>query len=488
MHLDLFLADVPPRQRSETLFAQIRDGISSGRFVPGDRLPTSRDLADELGVARSTITTVYGRLIAEGYVEARQGAGTFIADHRPGPGAATAGPVASSGVGVRRPSPPGVPPLAAPAGGWDVDLRTGRPDPALFPLVDWRRCVVTASQSPPPGYGHPAGHPELRRALAAWVRRSRGVHATPDQVLVTAGAQGAFDLCARVLVDAGDRVAVENPGYPPAWRAFEHHGARIDPVPVDSEGIVVAAIPDHSRAIYVTPSHQSPTGVILSASRRRELLDFAATHDAVIVEDDYDTEYRYVDRPLEPLHRIDTAGRVIYVGSFSKTLSPSLRLGFLVAPEPIVEALTATRAHVDTQPPHLNQAAFAHFLATGGFEKHLRRTHRIYRARRDHLTQALDTLRVRGVIVGYAPCTAGLHTLIRFHPDTNPTTIAESMRSRGVAIDTATDLSIGPATHGVILGYGLADTAQLERAIELLDAAVTTFSWPTSGRNSSAQR
>lgn len=268
-------------------------------------------------------------------------------------------------------------------GGAPIDLRMGRPDPGLFPLVEWRRSVTGVLHTAPPGYGEPAGLPELRRALAAWIGRSRGVSVSAESILVTSGAQGAFDLCARLTCAAGDTVAVENPGYPPAGRAFEHHGATLAPVAVDDEGIVVDEIPADTRLVYVTPSHQAPTGAILSAARRRELLALATDRDMVLVEDDYDTEFRYVDRPLEPLHRLDTTGRVLYVGSFSKTLSPSLRLGFLAASPAMVRALTAVRSVTDTQPPHLTQAALAAFILSGQFERHLRRTRRTYRTRRD---------------------------------------------------------------------------------------------------------
>ena len=309
---------------------------------------------------------------------------------------------------------------------WRADLRTGRPDPRLFPVVEWRRSALSALQAAPPGYGDPAGLPSLRVALAAWVGRSRGVVVGPEHVIVTAGAQGAFDLLARTVLAPKASVAVENPGYPPAWRAFRHAGARLLPVPVDPDGMVVDDLPSKARAVYTTPSHQAPTGAILSTARRHQLLDVARRDDLVVIEDDYDTEYRYVDRPMEPLQRLDPE-RVVYVGSFSKTISPSLRLGFLVAPPDLADALVATRGDVDTQPPHLTQAALAAFTTSGDLDRHLRRTRRTYRARRSHLLGLLSELAAEGVIVAHDPCLAGLHVTIRLPDDVAISVLVERL-------------------------------------------------------------
>ena len=341
--MDLFLDSTISGGKTSALFEQLRDAIVSGRLAVGDRLPPTRDIASQLGVSRNTVTTVYGRLAAEGYIEGRAGAGSYV----------TAG--ISAGL-HRRQQPAALEPIKRAAsstvqwslGGFDeepptFDLRTGRPDPALFPLVDWRRCMTTAMQIAPGGYGDPAGVPALRRAIAHWVGRSRAVEATADQVVVTAGAQQGIDLVTRLLVEPGQVVAVEDPGYPPAARLFAASGAEVVAVPVDSEGIVVEQIPTEARMVYTTPSHQSPTGVTMSMARRRELLRFAENNDVAVIEDDYDSEYRHSDRPLEPLHRLDLHGRVVYVGSFSKTLSPSLRLGFIVLPPSLVSAAITLR-------------------------------------------------------------------------------------------------------------------------------------------------
>ena len=473
MTVDLFLDGVPARQRSAALYEQLHTAIAHGRFAAGDRLPTTRSLADELGIARSTIATVYARLVAEGHALGRVGDGTFV-----GPTTATvraASPVPAPFARAVRQTGRSVADLESPPRGWLADLRSGRPDPALFPLTDWRQSVTSTLHLPPPGYDHPAGLPELRRAIAAWIKRSRGVDATADHVLVTAGAQGAFDLCAHTIVGPDDAVAVEDPGYRLARASFAARGARIVAVPVDRDGIVVDHIPSHARVIVVTPSHQAPTGALLSPDRRRQLLQRAGELDAIVIEDDYDTEYRYVDRPLEPLHRLDTSGRTVYVGSFSKTISPSLRLGFLVAPPRVVDALADARRVVDAQPPHLTQAALAAFITNGAFERHLRRTRRAYRERRDLLVARLAGMADDGSISAFAPCQAGLHTTVSLPDGIDAEDLARRLHVAGVAIATTADDQLDNRPSDLVIGFGLADGNRLTVALDLISATLSTL-------------
>ncbi len=455
MSVELFLDDVPPRRRAAAVYQQLRDAITSGRLVSGDRLPTSRDLAADIGLSRTTIATAYARLGAEGYTTGRFGDGTFVAagQHQMG----------EPGPWPRRAN------LAAPP--WRADLRTGRPDPRLFPVVAWRRSALPALQAAPPGYGAPAGLPSLRAALAAWAGRSRGVIAAPEHVLVTAGAQGAFDLLARTILAPATAIAVENPGYPPAWRAFSKAGARLAPVHVDAEGLVVEHIPRRARAVYTTPSHQAPTGAIMSTARRRQLLDIARRDDVLVIEDDYDTEYRYVDRPIEPLQRLDPE-RVVYVGSFSKTISPSLRLGFIVCPPEVADALLTTRADIDTQPPYLTQAALAAFITSGELDRHLRRARRTYRARRQHLLGLLAELVARGVIVDHDPCLAGLHVSVRVPADVTIPLLVERLEKQGVAINMTSQAWLGAAGPLLELGFGIADEPELDTGVAELARAM----------------
>ncbi len=470
MTLDLFLHGVPPRQRSAALYRQLQGAIADGRLAAGDRLPTTRSLAEELGLARSTVTSVYARLVAEGHAQGRVGDGTFVA-----PTTATvyaAAPMPAPFAHADRYEANSAPGLEPPPGGWVADLRSGRPDPGLFPLTDWRRAVGNTLHRPPPGYGDAAGLPELRRTIAAWVKRSRGVDATEDHVLITAGAQGAFDLCAHALVGTGGAVAVESPGYRPARSAFAARGARIIAVPVDRDGIVVDQIPIDASVIVVTPSHQAPTGALLSPDRRRELLERAAELDAIVIEDDYDTEYRYVDRPLEPLHRLDTSGRTVYVGSFSKTISPSLRIGFLVAPPAVVAALADARTVVDAQPPHLTQAALAAFITSGAFERHLRRTRRVYRDRRDLLVARLTSMADDGAISAFAPCHAGLHTTVTPPVGIDADDLARRLRASGIAVTTTADDQLDDGPSDLVIGFGLADSQRLEVALDVISSTI----------------
>lgn len=344
----------------------------------------------------------------------------------------------------------------------------------LVPLVEWRRHVTTALQQLPPGYGDPTGLPNFRRALAVWIGRSRSVMTVPDNVIVTAGAQQGFELIGRTVFARGDVVVVEDPGYALARHAFASLGLRVVGVPVDDEGIDVSRIPERARGVYVTPSHQAPTGVTMSAARRRQLLLLAAARDIAVIEDDYDTEFRHVDRPLEPLHRLDPAGRVIYVGSFSKSLSPSLRLGFLVVPESLREAILSTRRVVDTQPPHLVQAAMATFLREGFFDRHLRRTRRIYSERHAVVMVGVRDLERRGLIEPVYSSNAGLHVTVSLHENCDAANVVARMRQRGVVMETTEDSWMDTPKPGLVIGFGLATGDQLNDALTYLRKELTS--------------
>ena len=469
MWMDVYLDPGEPRRTSARLYDQVRAAVAAGRLTAGDRLPTSRSLAADLGIARSTVTTVYGRLVAEGILEARVGDGTYVATH-PIVGSAPAASLDASEL-VRRH------PLAAPEPRTiervDIDLRTGRPDPAMFPLVAWRRAVKQAAELPPPGYGDPAGLPELRSALAAWVGRSRGIDATADDVLVTAGAQQAFGLCADVLAAPDDVVAFEDPGYEPARRAFLARGLRVEAVPVDRQGLVVSEIGDRVSCVYVTPSHQAPTGVTMSVDRRRQLLELAAERRLAIIEDDYDTEFRHVDRPLEPLHRLDGAQRVVYLGTFSKTLSPSLRIGFVIAAPSVIRAFTATRQIGDVQPPHLTQAALANLIVSGDLDRHIRRSRAVLARRHAAVRAHIADLHDAGLCAAPWPSIAGLHTMLELHPGTDADLVCERLGERGILVDSTNDNWIGDPRPALSIGYGLASEAQLATAFERIRSVLT---------------
>jgi GntR family transcriptional regulator/MocR family aminotransferase len=409
-------------------------------------------LAADLGVARSTIATVYGRLTAEGHLDGRTGAGTYVAEVAPNDQDVDARPSTVA------PEP------SAPI---RIDLRTGRPDPALFPLASWRRCAVAALQAPPPGYGDLAGLPVLRQTLATWISRSRGVSASASRVIVTAGAQQAFFVIASGLIGRGSCVAVEQPGYVPAASAFTVAGCRVIGIPVDADGIEVDLIPDGVDAVYVTPSHQLPTGVTMSNERRRALLDLARHRDLLVIEDDYDTEFRYVDRPLEPLQRLDADGRVVYIGTFSKSLTPSLRLGFVVAPSAFVDRLVAAKDAIDAQPPYLTQSALATFLAEGHFDRHLRRARRVYRERHELVTERARRLVDLGLVVASPTSNAGLHCMLELPARVDARMLVERLAAEGVAVFST--VGDAPPPVGLLVGFGLAGTDELDEAFTLIE-------------------
>ena len=341
------------------IYRQLLDAILDGRLRPGERLPPTRELARRLDVSRNTAAVAYDRLTAEGFLAGRVGDGTFVRTALPGRVRSRGAPsgrvrprrlwrdiTAEHEFGAAEPAP--------------YDFRVGVPDPRLFPLETWRRLVareLRASTVHATGYRDPAGHAGLRAAIARHTGVARSVRAAPDDVIITQGAQQALDLIGRILIEPGDQVAVEEPGYPPARLAFRAHGARVIGVPVDAEGIDVSAIPPSARIVYVTPSHQFPLGTPMSLARRAALLTWADRHGAVIIEDDYDSEFRFGERPLEPLQSLDAGGNVVYVGSFSKTLLPMLRLGFLVAPASLGPALRTAKGLADWHGDVTTQAA-----------------------------------------------------------------------------------------------------------------------------------
>ncbi|MBJ7357825.1 MAG: PLP-dependent aminotransferase family protein [Nocardioides sp.] len=450
--------------------------MRSGRLEPGERLPPTRALAVDLGVSRTTVATAYDRLAAEGFLTARVGAGTFVAD--------AARPVRAPRRGTdlaprpgwdRRPQPTSG---SAPAPTYD--FRVGIPDPRLFPFDTWRRLVTAELRVGAHDlgvYADPAGHPPLRAAIARQLALSRGVTATPDEVLVTYGTQQALDLVSRVLVAPGDVVAVEEPGYPLARAVFESAGARVVPVRVDGAGLVVDELPTAARLVFTTPSHQFPTGPPLSLDRRRALLDFAGRHRCAVVEDDYDSEFRYTERPLETLHSMDDAGRVLYLGTFSKSLVPGLRVGYLVAPEPLQDALRAALqlsvGFVDV--PH--QAALARFLDDGLFARHLRKARAAYLQRRSLVLEAIHG--PLGRHLELVPCQAGLHitTLLR-DQSVDDTEVVGRAAEQGLVVEALSQYSGSGTPRGIVLGYGAAATESirpgLARLAAVLDATPST--------------
>ena len=462
--MELHISLVGRTNLSGEIYRQVRSAIVERRLRPGDPLPASRELARRLGVSRTTVTVAYDRLAGDGLVVSRVGAGTFVSGHAAALSRTPRGPRAGGRLRSRSiwesfavPSP-----YARPA---QFDFRTGIPDVTLFPHEPWRRLMARElrdAATRPGIYAHPAGHPALREAIARHLAVSRSVTASAEDITITSGTQQALDVMARVLIAPGDRVALEDPGYLPPRRLFETLGARIVGVPVDRQGIVVEAIPPRTRLVYVTPSHQYPTGVVLSLARRQALLAWAERHDAAIIEDDYDSEFRYGGRPIEPLETLDETGRVVYIGSFSKTLLPALRLGFLVTPPSIRAAVHKAKFVTDWHTSVLGQAALARFIDDGGFARHLRRMNAVYRERHDRIVRGLRQELVEHLEL--IPSMAGLHVAAFARTATvdQVQEVIEAAAEAGVAVQPLARCAVQPPGRpGLLLGYGAIDARRV---------------------------
>ena len=483
---------------AEPLYRQIdaalRRDILEGRLASGRRLPSTRVLARELGVSRNTVLLAFEQLLAEGYLDSRRGDGTYVAVDLPddlltAPRSPRASAPPSGGPPSGGP-PSGGPPSGAPrlsrvAGELMLSRvpRSGRPPrafqpgiPALdvFPRKLWERLHAKHLRRQPVAdlaYSDPAGHRPLREALAAYLHGSRGLRCEAEQILIVGGSQQGLDLVARALLNPGDRVWVEDPGYPGARAALRAAGAELVAVPVDADGLEVSvgrrSAPD-ARLAVVAPSHQYPTGAVLGLRRRLELLEWARVADAWIVEDDYDSEYRYSGRPLAALKSLDGAAeRVIYLGTFSKVLTPSLRLGYMVVPDALIDPLLALRYACDRQSPPLTQAVLAEFLEVGHFARHVRRMRMLYAERQAVLVGAAAELAGRLEI---SPSPAGLHLVGRLPEGVDDRDVSERLMLHGVAAPPMADYAVSRRTPpGLVMGYAAYDEPEIRAALEILD-------------------
>jgi GntR family transcriptional regulator/MocR family aminotransferase len=465
--------DLPERGSREilrSLHRQLRAAIVDGRLQAGLRLPATRALAEALGVSRNTAIAAYDMLLGEGYVEGRRGAGTFVADVGPR---------------LQRPKAPPSDPLAdarlaSPWRGWRpvsdrcspetyrFDFVAGVPDTTEFPFDIWQRLSTRAARrlaKTRMWQDDPAGEAPLRQAIANHVSFVRAVACGPDDIVVTNGARQAIDLIARILVTPGEtEVAVEDPGYRPTRRSFTAAGAKVLSIPVDEEGLVVERLPPSARVVCVTPSHQFPLGVAMSARRRSELLDFAETFGAVIVEDDYDSEFRIAGRPLDALQTLDRSGSVFYVGTFSKSMFPELRLGFIVVPEWARYPLTLAKLVSDRQSPVINQLALADFIAEGHLARHVRKMRKSYAARHMAITRSLAEHfpgRLRML-----PSHAGVHVAARLPDDGDDAGLVAAAEARRIRVEDLARYSARKASpRGLVFGFGKIRTDDIEPAI-----------------------
>ncbi len=500
--MDFPLLLLPDGPRSVRLVEALREAILSGRLPAGARLPASRQLAAQYGLSRGTVVAAYEELIGEGYCVARVGAGTFVKELRKTEcglrGGMGLGPTSAGSPSARQTSarPSGaairIPhsalessllsrwgsrltrniPQAAGAADVRFDFRSGVAPDAL-PAARLARALRDAALclDVHHGPGEPAGSPRLRRALTGYLARARGLRADPSQIIVVNGSQQGIDLAARLLLDPGDRVCLEEPGYPRARAIFQALGGDLVPVPVDGSGLITQRMPDGGgRLVYVTPSHQYPTGAVLSAERRLALLRWAEAQGAWVLEDDYDSEFRYGGPPLPCLQGLDRAGRCLYLGSLSKLLHPALRIGYLVVPPALAPAAVAAKSMLDQATTPVIQEALAALFESGEIERHLRRATRAYRARRARLLAACAAHLPPDVRVW--PVTGGLHAFVTV-PGMEPARLLEEARRGGVGFGDAGECFLeAPPGAALTLWFSRIAPDRIEPGIRALAAAI----------------
>ncbi|WP_242098701.1 PLP-dependent aminotransferase family protein [Sphingomonas sp. CROZ-RG-20F-R02-07] len=475
---ELSLSHVEGRMTACRLIEELKAAILDGRLAPGAQLPPTRRAQAMFRLSRNTVAGVYERLIHEGLAEARHGSGTFVAARRSAPKTRSAASVTFAV------NPIWTDPATASAMDfWSnprlegaasaTDFRPALVDSRLFPLDILRRVVAREMrrlETRPPSFKGPQGNQgshRLRLGIARHIAVTRSIAADPSDVVVTAGAQQAFDLLARVLVEPGRTVvAVEDPGYPPMRIPFQAAGARLVAVPVDGEGMRVDLVPPEAGVICVCPSHQFPLGVAMSAERRAALVDYARRRGALIVEDDYDGEFRHEGLPIAALRSAETADVVAYVGTFSKCMLPSLRLGFLMAPEALRPAIVAARNASDWHSPTPMQAGVAAFITDGHLARHVGRLRALYGGRRRHLSQGLESLRDRLTVL---PSAYGMHVAATVGDAEGLVRSEDACRRAGIQIHTLRRYGLAtPTVDGIVLGIGAADEADIDRLVGIL--------------------
>jgi GntR family transcriptional regulator/MocR family aminotransferase len=432
------------------LARQLRSLVLMGRLKPQAKLPSSRALSSELGIARATVVDVYVQLISEGFLETRRGWGTQVAAQLP---EAVLTPPKSPNSPAPRPG------IAKPVRNTALPFRTGLVDWESFPHAAWAKLLGKAWRNPAPAlltHEDAFGWPPLRAAIARHLFEWRGLACEPENVIVTGGIVNALDLIGRALLSKGDRVWVEEPGYPIARNVLAGLGAKPVPVAIDEEGLSIRyglrKAPD-ARLAFVTPARHYPTGVITQLSRRLELLEWAKSANATIIEDDYDSEYRYVGRPLPTLISLDQGARVIYSGSFSKVFSPFLRLGYLVVPPALIDTFRGVTARATAMPSLLAQPALAELIASGAFAVHIRRMRRIYAAKRETLLQALRP--GDGKLFAIEASPAGLALLLRLPAHVSDERLAAKLKQAGLEVETLSSHYAGErSAQGLLLGFG----------------------------------
>lgn len=457
------------RSSTKSLIRQVADGLRSailrGRLLPGSRLTGARELAVSLSISRTTVDAAVAQLIAEGYLYGRQRSGTYVVRGLPdrflSVGSAPTAPLAPGLARPPRLSSRGVR-MATPSGDVRrtrarvVPFALGIPALDAFPWRVWAQLTARFWRNFPREtllYGDAAGYAPLREAVAQHVHKARGIDCSAEQVFVVEGSQQGLDLATRLVLDPGDEAWVEDPGYIGARAAIESAGATLVPVPVDDDGLDVAAGRQRAptaRAAYVTPSHQYPLGVTLTAARRLALLEWAREADAWIIEDDYDSEYRYSSAPLPSLRTLDVDGRVVYVGTFSKTLFPALRMGYVIVPVHLVDAFRSARSVSGRHAPGVQQAVLAAFIEGGHYERHIRRMRTLYQERRAAL---LEYGRTRIAQLDFRPHDGGMHVLARLTVSVADHAIVADAQSAGLELAPVSAYTVNDKQQGLLLGF-----------------------------------
>ena len=483
-----YAKDIPLYQQ---IYTHLQAAILSGELKRGLKLPSTRALADELSISRNTVLNAYRQLMAEGYLNSVEGSGTFVAHVLPEFLLTTQ----SRKTPVRTSPTKSLTPIISEHAKLQLEAfkldgaashssnRLPRPfasgTPALdaFPYAVWSRLVARQARRMPDSafaYQDAAGFRPLREAIAAHVTVSRRIHCTPEQIVIVSGAQGALDLAARILLNAGDAVWMEDPGYPGARGAFLGVNARIIPIPIDNDGLDVElgiAKAPKARLVYLTPSHQFPLGVTMSLPRRLAVLDWASRTNAYILEDDYDSEYRYAGRPLAALQGLDNGERVIYIGTFSKVLFPALRIGYLILPRPLVDSFLTVKSLIDVHNPMLEQSVLTDFIVEGHFARHLRRMRMLYAERRKALIRAASGLPLEV----YSP-EAGIHCIGWLPKGMDDLALIRRAANYDLDLWPVSYFCIEPlARKGLLLGYGGYSIAKIKDGIRKLAIAMSAM-------------
>lgn len=481
------------------LYTHLREAILSGHLEGGMRLPPTRELAEELGVSRNTVVNAFEQLIAEGYLESKIGAGTYVTHVLPedvfkmsikvsntsGGESVSAPAISRWGASLTAKS---VVPISY--GAYPRAFQPGVPAIDAFPFELWAKLTARCWRYPTRellSYGDPQGYRPLRETIAGYLKASRGVKCEPEQVIIVAGSQQALDLAARVLLDPGDAVWIEDPGYLGARHVFAGLGARLVPIEVDKDGLNVEEgirrCP-HVRLAYVTPSHQYPLGVTMSLARRLALLEWATQAGAWVLEDDYDSEYRYGGRPLAALQGLDNTGRVIYMGTFSKVLLPALRLGYLVVPPALVDAFVQARSIADRHSPSLDQVVLTRFINEGHFARHIRGMKQLYIERQAVLIEA--TRQKLNGLLRLQSSKIGLHIVGWLPPQCDDRLASQHIQRQGVDTPPLSAYHLAlPQRSGLVLGYAGVKPQAIRMAIENIARALSNTDIPSIDKEKS---